>query len=112
MIAHVVALSVYAFQTNGSAYKIDHGMEIHIQHNKLQIEPLPLGPVEVIDAKGRNVVIRQEGNTVHMKAGGKTPAPTDRAGYVCGPMTVKSGGKEFTFRVRPHHSPVCEEHKH
>jgi hypothetical protein len=101
----IIALTISAFELNGTAYEIEPDQEISIQHNKLKVEPQPLGIVEVLDSRGRNVAVGQEGVFVYLKA-------KERGGFVCGPMTVRVGNKEFVFRIRPHHGPVCEEHQH
>lgn len=98
-----VVLSVIAFDMGKHPYVVKPGAEISIQHNKLQISPPPK-EVEVIDSKGRNVVVGVEGDIVHLKA-------KEKSGYSCGPMVVRADGEEFKFSIRAHHGP-CEEHQH
>jgi hypothetical protein len=100
VIALTVALSVWAFDLSGQGFKIDQGAEIWIEHNKLVLEPRPLGPVQVIDSRGRDVVVGIEGNVVRLKA-------KERNGFSCGVMTIVSGGEVFGFNIRPHPGMAC-----
>jgi hypothetical protein len=100
LIAFVVALSVYAFEMNGKAFQIDRGAEIWIEHNKLVLDPRPLGPVQVIDSLGRDVAVSVDGNIVRLKA-------KERRGFSCGVMTIVSGGDVFGFNIRPHPGMAC-----
>lgn len=106
MIA-LIAITVYAVEPNGTQYQLRAGQEVVIYHNQLQIDPRPMGPVQVLDRYGYNVVISVSGNTIHMKA-------KERRGYPCGPMIVKSGNEEFKFLIAGHHGKCDEtgEHKH
>jgi hypothetical protein len=100
MIPLLVALSVYAFEMGGGSFKVEAGDDIWIEHNKLVVEPRPLGPVQVIDSLGRDVVVGVEGSTVRLKA-------KERNGFSCGVMTIVSGSEVFAFNIRPHPGMPC-----
>jgi hypothetical protein len=93
MTVTLAALTVFVFGLAGDPVKVSPNQPISIQHHKLMVLPIPTGSVEVIDSKGNNVAVRVDGDIVHLK-------PPNRNGYTVGPMTVRSGDREFTFNVR------------
>jgi hypothetical protein len=93
MTTMLAALTVFVFGLAGDPVKLAPNQAISIQHHKLMVLPIPTGPVEVIDSKGNNVAISVDGDIVNLK-------PPNRYGYTVGPMTVRSGGREFMFIVR------------
>ena len=111
MISVVSAIvSLLFFDLAGRPYAYEPGEEIRIEQNKLVVElksPVNEVTAQVIDSLGRNVLVSTEVFgplvTLHLKA-------PDRAGYVCGVMTVAVGDDVTNIIIRPHMAKTCVVH--